>query len=395
MRTVVGRLRWMLALGMGLSAIASIHAQSLTWIGGDGLSSGLAYAVSADGRTVVGQVRVNSIARDRAFRWHNGALQIIQMPVMFDGNSSARGVSADGSVVVGFWSPRLTDSEQGFVWTPQTGAQSLGSPSRAFGVSADGRVVVGERSGAARWVDGTVQVLSARTARAASFDGAVVVGILAPVSNQLRAFRWTAQTGVQNLGTLPGGGNSLALAVSWDGATVVGRAFNAQNQLRAFRWTAQTGMQELDTLGGDSTAWGVSADGSIVVGESQRTDLQSYRACRWTPEAGVQDLNEVYAALLSEGSFLLTAQAVSPDGRYIVGSGYNAAAERYEAFLLDTWRFGDTNGDGCIDDSDLLNVLFAFGTPGTGYTRHEDINKDGVVDDADLLSVLFEFGGGC
>jgi hypothetical protein len=53
----------------------------------------------------------------------------------------------------------------------------------------------------------------------------------------------------------------------------------------------------------------------------------------------------------------------------------------------------DVNGDGCVDDADLLAVLFAFGQTGSGLA--EDINCDEVVDDADLLSVLFEFGSGC
>jgi hypothetical protein len=53
----------------------------------------------------------------------------------------------------------------------------------------------------------------------------------------------------------------------------------------------------------------------------------------------------------------------------------------------------DTNGDGCVDDADLLAVLFAFGQTGSGLA--EDINCDEVVDDADLLSVLFAFGSGC
>jgi hypothetical protein len=52
---------------------------------------------------------------------------------------------------------------------------------------------------------------------------------------------------------------------------------------------------------------------------------------------------------------------------------------------------GDVNGDGCVDDADLLTVLFAFG----GSDVNADINEDGVVDDADLLIVLFEFGSGC
>jgi hypothetical protein len=51
---------------------------------------------------------------------------------------------------------------------------------------------------------------------------------------------------------------------------------------------------------------------------------------------------------------------------------------------------GDVNGDGCVDDADLLLVLFNFGGSGEG-----DLNHDGVVDDADLLEVLFNFGNGC
>jgi hypothetical protein len=54
---------------------------------------------------------------------------------------------------------------------------------------------------------------------------------------------------------------------------------------------------------------------------------------------------------------------------------------------------GDVNLDGCVDDADLLQVLFAFGRTGAGLP--EDINCDQVVDDADLLQVLFSFGSGC
>jgi hypothetical protein len=91
---------------------------------------------------------------------------------------------------------------------------------------------------------------------------------------------------------------------------------------------------------------------------------------------------------------LVWAYAISPDGRYIVGRGYNAATGRTEAFLLDTGfpRRGDVDRNGCVDDADLLAVLFAFG--GQGY-RNEDLNWDGIIDDADLLVVLFHFGSGC
>ena len=66
---------------------------------------------------------------------------------------------------------------------------------------------------------------------------------------------------------------------------------------------------------------------------------------------------------------------------------YNLQMESYGGARLD----GDVDCNGCVDDADLLAVLFAFGGSGGA----EDLNGDGVVDDADLLLVLFAFGNGC
>ena len=145
---------------------------------------------------------------------------------------------------------------------------------------------------------------------------------------------------MQDLGTL-GGDESWAYGVSADGSVVVGWARNAAGRSRAFRWTEAGGMQDLGTLGGNSSwALGVSADGSVVVGWAYNA-AGYQRAFRWTAAGGMEDLNITYAHLLTDGSELWTANAISPDGRYIVGKGYNDATERIEAFLLDTqgtWR---------------------------------------------------------
>jgi hypothetical protein len=55
---------------------------------------------------------------------------------------------------------------------------------------------------------------------------------------------------------------------------------------------------------------------------------------------------------------------------------------------------GDVDDNGCVDDADLLQVLFAFGQTGDRLGP-VDGNCDQVVDDADLLIVLFNFGNGC
>jgi probable HAF family extracellular repeat protein len=168
-----------------------------------------------------------------------------------------------------------------------------------------------------------------------SADGSVVVGWARNAAGYRRAFRWTAARGMQDLGTLPGGGGSEATAVSADGSVVVGYAYDAAGQTRAFRWTAARGMQDLGTLGGDrSEARGVSADGSVVVG------ISDGRAFRWTAAGGMENLNITYAHLLTDGSKLREAYAISPDGRYIVGWGWNAATRRPEAYLLDTQGTG-------------------------------------------------------
>ncbi|MFN7019653.1 MAG: hypothetical protein ACK4RG_10360, partial [Fimbriimonadales bacterium] len=154
--------------------------------------------------------------------------------------------------------------------------------------------------------------------------------------------------------------------------------------------------RDLGTLGGQESEAYACTNDQTAVGWAHNTAGQR-RAFRWTPARGMEDLTAVYQNLLSSGSYLEGARDVTPDGRYIVGWGYNAATGRTEGFLLDTLcvaHNGDIDRNGCVDDADLLAVLFAFGSAGQGLGR-VDVNCDGTVDDADLLTMLFGFGSGC
>ena len=84
---------------------------------------------------------------------------------------------------------------------------------------------------------------------------------------------------------------------------------------------------------------------------------------------------------------------VDPDTLPCVQVEVRYLSDRVQLVVTRAPGGADINRDGCVDDADLLAVLFAFGQ--TGSNLAEDINCDEVVDDADLLAVLFAFGSGC
>ncbi len=119
-----------------------------------------------------------------------------------------------------------------------------------------------------------------------------------------------------------------------------------------------------------------SPDGVLTVADSAH--LSFWRMVDGAP------LGTYRLARLTTGASL----QFSPSGEYIaLGDGSSVSVARNPIYRLP----GDANSDGCVDESDLLMVLFTFGTDDT----QADLNRDGVVDDADLLQVLFHFGSGC
>ncbi len=158
------------------------------------------------------------------------------------------------------------------------------------------------------------------------------------------------------LGDLAGGSfRSIGWGLSADGSVVVGSS-NSASGTEAFRWTAGGGMVGLGDLDGGvfwSSVNGVSADGSVVVGLGY--GASGGEAILWTAGGGMERLLDV---LLANGATGLTgwtleiANGISADGRWVVGLGINPSGDA-EAFLADlqpvplpaaAWLFGGALG---------------------------------------------------
>lgn len=142
-----------------------------------------------------------------------------------------------------------------------------------------------------------------------SLDGRVV-GTSMRRKGPGRAFVWTLESGLVDLGTL-GGVGSDARAITPDGRLVFGSAHGPDGVPRSVSWTVGGAIQPIDhVLGIRSGASGVSADGRIVVGW---VALPSgvLHAIRWTDDGR----SEMLGSLRGDS----IASDVSADGRVVVG----------------------------------------------------------------------------
>ena len=135
----------------------------------------------------------------------------------------------------------------------------------------------------------------------------------------LLAWAAGAQPSFTGVGDLTGGAvGSAALAISADGSVVVGESEGA-NGLEALRWTPGGGLVGIGFLSGasdPSTARAVSADGAVIVGASPDSGGVQ-RAWRWS--------GGIFTALgtlsCSSCDPLTEAYAVSGNGLVVTGSG--------------------------------------------------------------------------
>lgn len=216
-----------------------------------------------------------------------------------------------------------------------------------------------------------------------SGDGQIIVGNATSIDGVAQPALWTPAGGVVRLGALPGGDTSgHGLGVSLDGSVIVGSA-SSSGGIEAFRWTASQGIVGLGDLPGDgllvSHAFGVSAGGQVVIGQSQR-GWPLTRAFRWTAATGFTDLGD-----LPGGDDFSIATAVSSDGNVIVGASRSVAGE--EAFI---WTpatgmvgLGDLPGDGVSSRARAVSadgkVVVGMGVSAKGFEAFRWTSAGGMI----------------
>jgi probable HAF family extracellular repeat protein len=300
------------------------------------------YGISGDGHVPVGSGTTSSLGSPSAgIRWVNGAPQQLWFA---NYDNVAFNASFDGTIVVGTYA-----SQNGAAQVPvkfQNGVVTeLTTPSMgayALGCSASGDVIVGGgAANAFRWTPSGPVSFSGLPGHNHSFaygvsaDGQTAVGESDSNLNAMHPIVWpSGRTSNPVALPYPTGFNTTARAldVSADGNTIVGSASDQEIQ-HACVWVngAVTDLGGLPVTTGVpmSQATGVSADGSVIVGNTGHSDdtqwnIANPHAFIWTPTRGMIDLKTYlgYYGLDSTGWTFDQITAVSDDGMTFVGSGH-------------------------------------------------------------------------
>jgi probable HAF family extracellular repeat protein len=374
--------------GLGMSADGSVIVgaaeygyRAFRWSSAGGMQELLpgtyqsaAYAVSGDGAVIVGEYDATGTGLI-AFRWTQaGGVQDLPIPAGWT-YSGARSVNADGSVISGYGNG--PDGFRAVVWTNAGGGFTM----HELGM-------LPTNCGSNAWSEGYGGV---------SADGTVICGdsTVGPFCEQ-HAYRWTSDgSGVgtlQDLGTLEAWGTSKALGLSADGAVVVGRSFGQPDSTNAFRWTAATGMQDIGTpvsgAGDESGALAANADGSVVVVYSYDNYNQLYHPFMWTQSTGTLDLTAILGAQginVTEWQPSIAA-AVSADGLILTGTAFDWNTYQYEAWVADLHQATNPAGTGNATPGHMraggptlltVGVFPAMNPPSTGLTVTADLSTIG------------------
>ncbi|MAO22456.1 MAG: hypothetical protein CMJ25_17050 [Phycisphaerae bacterium] len=296
--------------------------------------------------------------------------------IITDGNmASAWGLSGDGSTVSGFYWYTGAHARPS-KWNRDTGVTSL-------------PVTAG---------------LSARV-NALSVDGSVVVGWEATPTGPWQPTVWRDEVKIR-ISESPGG--STAEAVSSDGNFVAGNALETTTQNRVptlWEWDGSSYIEQrlgllpgTPAFSGWGIAWGVSDDGSTVVGTNfySINPGGSADGFVWTEATGLMNAMDYFALIGVDLSGIIDIRAVdaiSPDGSTFAATGFHLSTGDLRTVIINTNAacIADMNGDGVLDFFDVSAFIAAL----TAQDASADLNDDGQFNFFDVSEFLSAFAAGC
>jgi len=392
-------------LFLTLPIIASATAPQVTFLP----VGATAHDVSDDGSIVVGTTT------SAGFRWTtDGTYEVISGPAATAGTNVA--IAGDGSDITADIIDQ-NGKQHASLWMGGANWQQL--PAfvscdafllNAYDIDLDGDVIVGLawvagcQAHAFRWdpVNGTIDMGTtvpnrATRANAVNDDGTVIAGWQDQANGTRRGCKWIdlVQSYIPNY-VAPGGashllGESLGMTGAADiivGTNVFGLAGGA-----GWKWTAKTNtttlLPQLAGFAGAPVPAAVSEDGSMVVGSTGGNPFLR-KAVIWI-DGQPQELRSYIESLggsIAPYTTLSSANAITPDGRTIVGSGSGPGTSRSWVITLPGACPTDLSGDDQTDGKDLGALLLAWGSADSGA----DLDGNGAVDGADLGLLLLAWG---
>jgi len=224
---------------------------------------------------------------------------------------SVNGLSQDGSVAAGTVVVGTGENDAAFVWSEVGGITTIGylpgqNISEADGISDDGLKIYGR-------------------------------------GDQQPYFTWTSADGIAPI-TLPDGFSANFYAISGDGTALAGRYISPNDEngpvpKEAFRLVGDTVtrlgfLSSYGTTEDRSTAYAISGDGSVAVGQSSSNEGTFPEAFRWTEAGGMVGLGFEVGG---ETHFETIARVVSRDGTVIAGTSRSSTLEGDSLYHIFIW----------------------------------------------------------
>ncbi|MCC5839977.1 MAG: hypothetical protein JJT96_07625 [Opitutales bacterium] len=226
---------------------------------------------------------------------------------------------------------------------------------------------------------------------AVSADGSTVVGrAVFPLDGETtgqRGFRWRFGEGFTVINPVIGGNRTNANAVSADGSVVVGESATSFGYTVGFRWVGgnSTPILNPDSQNNAPTVnpTSVSGDGSIVAGQTRPfPQNQILRSFTFIDNTFTNFGEVLEGTARNSGIHTNRINGVSGDGRFVAGwsdAAVNSGGVPLQGFRLD------------LETGDVIGLGFLPG--GANQSRAEAINGDGTVIAGLATSTLGESTG--